>query len=1214
MASYTKNPLKKIEVNDLGGGLNEAGPITKIPIRECMKCENFRVSEGGETKEKRPGLTKLDSVYSFGSKKVYGVYGIEEEEEVKILACLEDSIQLKSEGIWTEIFTPTTEPEKPVTILQDKGLVFIAGYEKLITVKEEEAFYSGIEAPTSAPTVNTQAASSDIKSAEYPETNQDHCGEHKVTTAQTLLAQSFKPTIDCEINKVKLKLKKIGSPTGNLWVEIHDSKSGTSGDKNASGAIVGQATGNLSIATLTGSFATKTLTFSGTKPDLAEDETYYFVIYTDRAVDTDEFVVVGFDCSSPTYSGGKYWEINDSLNWTSYSSVDIVFEIHGTDSAITGVGNYGVEESWGEYLRSNTARYLLAQSFKLDLASELTSLQIPLKRLGQKSWFSGKTIWVEIHSSKTGTSATKNASSNIVGQASATRTCSGISDSDYNWATFTFSGTKPNLSASTTYYLMFYTNYVIDENNKAILWTKDENVGQGDYDDGRSHWINSSMSWSNKDPDFSFKMYGRVTAEVNLLEYAFGKIDDIKNLRESTSQTLVAQSFKVYNSSDVSKVKLYLSKVDSPAGDIWVEIHKDKGGTSGTKDLSDEIVGEASDDVAIATTEKAYFTAGETEISINDVVTGGTSGKTATITQVVLESGTWAGDDAAGYLYTTNANGAFTPGEDLEVAAAKVAEITADWVILIDSFPAYGWVSFNFSGVKPSLELDKTYYIVVYGGFGVSATDFIRVGMDKVDPTYSIGSRWDIDDSAPMEWTELSHIDIFFELYLLASDLDGDYSYVVTYLRGGNYPCESNPSPETETKAITAGNVFKLTNIPVSSEPEVDEKNIWRTKEGESTYNWVNRIANATVEYEDDVGDPGLGDEVSYDNYPPPAGDSIEIWDDTLWVSGVPGYMEGLFRSQRDYLEQFLRTATGYMPLREKEADPTVRNKEFKNNLYAFKSNSIWGISRSGSSYLIDKMPGEVGLAAAASLADCGEFLIFLSNYHRIEIFDGYKIITPKMTNKVRATLKSINKTYVHRSTAQNYEKENEFKLSIPTGSSQVPNETIVFNYKEGNFFIDTYNQNICSVNVLDISKGERAMVYGTTEGELYKVDPDATADDGELIESEFQTGWIGDVNWLSLRKMWLDFTLPADKNIIFKVYSNFRESSDLSMLLEGSTPSGVDPEMRNVIHQRIKMAIKGSFFSFRFINAEDLGGKLEIIKFSIYVRRRPSKKTIKAE
>jgi hypothetical protein len=1275
-----KTDLKEVPVEDLGGGLNEAFPPNDIPIRECLVCENTRVGEDAKSKQKRPGLTKLDTIYDFASKKIFGAFGIEESDEVKIAAFLEDDIQLKSGNAWGSIFSPTKTIDKPVSVVQDKGLVLVAGYEKPITIKDGTAFYSGIEAPDSAPTVASGAAGAEKKLSEYPTSNQDHCGELGQAVGQTFLAQSFKPPVDCELSKITLKLKKIGSPTGNIWAEIHESKSSTSATKNASPAINGQATDNLDVSTIQGSFAeveettiafvsatkkitdsgtglagfktgdtikvsgsvhndgfytvatgnvaaeivvTETLidesagdsikietvyrlTFSGTAPDLEADKTYYLVLYRDVtfSISSTNFIVVGFDNSNPEYEDGKYWELDASLDWGGYATVDLVFEIHGENKEEQTLLEFGPLETGQQYwLRRDSGVYLLSQSFKLEETCELTKVTLPIKRIRPLT-IAARCIWVEIHSSQVGVSATFEASTNIVGEASDKKYRDDLPE-EFTWTDFDFSGTKPTLTKYETYVdttsaagqkvlrVQSTTNFIVGgpvvigegterkevkvidsisagvsltmttdleyahtsaqedlvENSYFIVLYAFGNVVQtgpvayrayvhwarhDGYEDGEAWYITEGLTWGRLalgEP--SFKISGYETAETKLLEYELSKLEDIKELRQANATTLMAQEFMVYEDNDVTKVKLYLSKVGSLTGKkVWVEIHSGHGGTSETVNLSDEKAGEASDK------------------------------------------------------------------EDADALSA---------------FPTYGTVTFTFNGALPDIKADKEYWIVIYGDFNISSTNYVRVGMDKVDPTYSIGKRWDIDDK--LDWTARPGIDICFELWTAISDVLGTYSWVITYERGGNFPCESNPSPASLEVELTTGNVANLTNIPVSPESEVTHKNIWRNKEGEAERYWVERILNSVTEYTDSLADSGLGDEVSYESYPPPLGDSIEIWNDCLWVCGVEGFPESLFRSRRGYLEQFASTAVSIFPLREDEASPVMRVKEFNNYLYPIKKTSIWVISRSGTQLVVDKLVYGKGTCAGASVAECGDKkLRMLSNYYEIEEFDGFKLTTMELPNKVKRVLKTINKTYAHRSVARNHEEENEYRLAIPTGSSMVPNKTIVYNYKDKNFFIDTYHQNICSISVLPILKGERAMLYGTDQGELYKVDADATTDDGQLISMRWRTGWIGSQQWMKLKRIWLDFILPADKILIFKVYSNFRDTAELTLSLSGSTPTGADPELRNVIHERIDLSAKGSFFSFEFINTEDVGDLLQVIKFWLYLKTQPGRRTIAAE
>lgn len=67
------------------------------------------------------------------------------------------------------------------------------------------------------------------------------------------------------------------------------------------------------------------------------------------------------------------------------------------------------------------------------------------------------------------------------------------------------------------------------------------------------------------------------------------------------------------------------------------------------------------------------FDAGSTEIAEDDTVTGATSGATGIAIATVVDSGTWAGGDAAGYVVLYNHTGTFQDNENLQVSASPVA-------------------------------------------------------------------------------------------------------------------------------------------------------------------------------------------------------------------------------------------------------------------------------------------------------------------------------------------------------------------------------------------------------------------------------------------------------------------------------------------------------------------------------------------------------------
>ena len=68
------------------------------------------------------------------------------------------------------------------------------------------------------------------------------------------------------------------------------------------------------------------------------------------------------------------------------------------------------------------------------------------------------------------------------------------------------------------------------------------------------------------------------------------------------------------------------------------------------------------------------FDTGDTDVVADTTVTGGTSGATGVaLVDAVVESGSYGGSDAAGYLVLTAVSGTFVTGEDIEVSASQVS-------------------------------------------------------------------------------------------------------------------------------------------------------------------------------------------------------------------------------------------------------------------------------------------------------------------------------------------------------------------------------------------------------------------------------------------------------------------------------------------------------------------------------------------------------------
>lgn len=84
---------------------------------------------------------------------------------------------------------------------------------------------------------------------------------------------------------------------------------------------------------------------------------------------------------------------------------------------------------------------------------------------------------------------------------------------------------------------------------------------------------------------------------------------------------------------------------------------------------------------------KLNFDAGTDEIVANDWIVGATSGAVAKVISTTLSSGSWAGDNAAGYLIIDSMVGTWTDDEKLKVAAdATMADVNGAAIPITDGY------------------------------------------------------------------------------------------------------------------------------------------------------------------------------------------------------------------------------------------------------------------------------------------------------------------------------------------------------------------------------------------------------------------------------------------------------------------------------------------------------------------------------------------------
>jgi len=457
-----------------------------------------------------------------------------------------------------------------------------------------------------------------------------------------------------------------------------------------------------------------------------------------------------------------------------------------------------------------------------------------------------------------------------------------------------------------------------------------------------------------------------------------------------------------------------------------------------------------------------------------------------------------------------------------------------------------------------------------------------------------------------------------------AGNLTGDYKYLVTYYKSGNFPYQSNPSVESDVVSPSSQKV-DLTSIPVSSDPQVDKKRLYRTRANGAIFYWLADIDNATTSYEDNIADDSLGDEVSYERYVPPAADDVEVWDKRVWFL-VSSEARIYYTNAGEEAE---RANLGFILVEDREPQKLVCMREYGGKLYAFKPDSMFRINKVGDSYYEpERLPFSKGCDARGSMEATKDFLIWKSP-DGIELFNGYSIFEPPISMYIRKTFNSIEKSYLDKIVGFVNKNDRQYWLSVPTGTAGGPDSdptepdiVIVFNFVKNTFDIFKFAHQTSALFSVPKSlyvglggSGSHDILCGNIGGKINRYNDAFFTDAGTTISCEFLSKWYRlskEAEWNNLREIITKYVLKNDgatkKHLTLKVYSNLDDTATLTVNLEGND---ISDSLRNEVVRPTKSGVKGAYMSFGFSNAETLVGELKVIGLDGYFQTRIIKREI---
>ncbi len=1215
------------DIDDFTLGWDNVSKATTLDRRSFVDIKNFNITRH-KGLEKRGGIDKLYATTSGSGKEVKTLYEYKAPNgEDYVLTAIDTKIRAYYEAQWNDLKTGLTA-DKNYSFVTHLGLCFGAnGVDDNFKLHNVTSYNVGIQPPLNQPTVVAASTGTDVITTTYPTGNRDYVGELRSAVGRTMIAQSFKMSLGYDLSKVVLKVRKVGSPTGNMWVEIHSSTVGTSASKNSSTNIVtaSSASANVDISAYTTSFASQNFTFA-TAPVVSADTTYYIVIYSSHTVSTTNFVEVGFDNANPSYTDGKYWDLDGSQAWTEQEDIDMVFEIYGVAQTAVKLISFGAgDTTYNENLKFDSSNDALAQSFEFGSDIDIFEIKVPLQRIG--SGWGSETIWAEIHSSTTGFSHTKNASTNIVGTASDSYDVTDQCDSSApTEAVFQFTGTRPSLSADTRYYLVIMSDATASE-TRYVEWTIDHSgyydsvgtvtqTGSGLddatsggkftygsdvtykveiddtdtpdtfiwYEDGvpkfagvaitgsaqtlskgvtitfaattghtlgdywsftasghGSYSVDSTGTFADNSTDFTFQIWGGPSASSVAEQHALTNLADYSNLRKTTAQSIMAQSFKTTTTSDCTKITMYASRVGTLTGKVmWAEIHSAQDGLSASKDTSDQQIGTASDDVNVAT---------------------------------------------------------------------------------MSAFPTYDTVTFTFSGTDPPLVKDTTYYIVIYCDATVSTSNYVKVQQDRLAPEYADGSRWDIDDS--QLWTEIPYVDLLFNVYQAAGGLTATYKYVYTYKRTGFQAFEGNPSEASV--AVSPSSQKVNVSVVASTDTQVDKILVYRTLDyaasaADSTlfYHAV-ELPNSTATWSDDLADGDLTTLVDTDNTVPPKAKYLLLHNDRVIYSNCPDETDGgslVMWSKIGYGDAVPSINRQYFD--RKDGEDITGTASLADYLLVFKRNKIGIISgdfsiENGSElwYLSEG----IGAISAWGILHFEDQVVFLSE-------EGWKATDGKSIYPLSTKINGlIEDGYITINESNNYsavyypEKEQfQYLCNHSTENPQVyvghllaplmlASQGIIGVSEKslGSMMSWTYHEydfhTLTCLGTYTNSNGITKVIAGDNNGIVYLLDS-GSDDDGSNISVRLQTDWLtfgARAFTKTIRRGYM--TYATDGTIAMNLVADL----DFTATNEISSFTGASVDIDDAINESFDLTGTGEVF--RFTLTESSSQSLDLMGLSFLYR-----------
>ena len=360
-----------------------------------------------------------------------------------------------------------------------------------------------------------------------------------------------------------------------------------------------------------------------------------------------------------------------------------------------------------------------------------------------------------------------------------------------------------------------------------------------------------------------------------------------------------------------------------------------------------------------------------------------------------------------------------------------------------------------------------------------------------------------------------------------SGDFSGTYKYRVAFVN--KYGFVSNAGPASSAVTASDNGQLNLTRIPLSADPQVIKRRLYRTVANGSVYLFLDEIAdNITTEYIDLIPDGSLGNETpplagdfSLDNSPPPKGGIVAQWKRTVFIAGDPQNPESLYFSDDDQPESFPLINEFVLDGKITAMYETYSNLVIETETGKYQiigDNPDFSLSK-----IIDGI-GCVGRRAAGSVRRAG----YTIDRDGMRIYDGSDVVKigEAIRDKYDSELEKVNIELMHTVHSKRRNTILEFNPDATAVSLSTPYPTydscFCWQYMVDDSTQGQWSEMVLgnSVNILDAeeiedSNGDARVYAGAADGMIYELLNDTAknfvnaAGTASAIDTFVQTAFI---------------------------------------------------------------------------------------------------------